>query len=66
MPHNVEGHCRFCLRQWSADSKPFQQMILTFINLTLWNKFQWILNTKADIFMQENTFEDIAYKILDA
>ena len=43
--------------------KPLSEPMLVYCPLTLSNKLQWNLNRKAHIFIQENTFEYVVWKI---
>ena len=44
-------------------AKPLSEPMLEFDNWTLGNKFQWNLNQNSCIFIQENPFENVVWKM---
>ena len=44
-------------------AKPLSETMMDFFHLTLGDKFQWNLNRNSFIFIQENAFENVVWKM---
>ena len=58
-PTRRERHIIFA---WSAPSHYLNQC-WNIVNWTLWNKDPWNLNRKSNIFIQENAFQNVVWKM---